>query len=283
MWPFEKRKKDVLVLGCRGMLGSDVMARFEEMSRDPESGIGRVVGLDREDGVRLDSDEVLAKDGLRTWFGRNGRFGLCLNCAAFTDTKTAESGGGRAASWRLNALAPRYVARACFEAGAELVHVSTDYVFSQFSHGGEWARSKRGFGEYDEPFPCNAYGEHKLAGETFAKEEAKELGGRLRILRTSWLYGAKGAKSFVHRFAKNVARSLKEGKADIETTSNEFSVPTSTATVVRYMESVALGRFDSWAPDVVNAVPKWGGAEPPSRLDFARAALDELAKRDARF
>jgi hypothetical protein len=49
------------------------------------------------------------------------------------------------------------------------------------------------------------------------------------------------------------------------------------------MESVALGRFDSWAPDVVNAVPRWGGSVPPSRLDFAQAALDELAKFDARF
>ncbi len=280
MWPFGRKKKDVLVLGCRGMLGSEVMAKFAELASDPESGIGRVVGLDREDGVRLDSDEVLARDGLRTWLRRNGRFGLCLNCAAFTDTRAAEAGEGRAASWRLNALAPRYVARACAEAGTDLVHVSTDYVFSQFSCGGCLA-GRSGFSEYDEPFPCNAYGEHKLAGEQFAREEFRDGRARLVILRTSWLYGAAGAKSFVHRFARNVAKSLKEGMAEVETTSNEVSVPTSTAVVARYMAAVALGRFDDWVPDVVNAVPRWDA--PVSRLDFARAVLEGLSKSDARF
>jgi len=56
----------------------------------------------------------------------------------------------------VNALFPHLLARACGDAGARLIHVSTDCVFS----------GRRGnYGEQDNPDPVDLYGRTKLLGE----------------------------------------------------------------------------------------------------------------------
>jgi dTDP-4-dehydrorhamnose reductase len=82
---------------------------------------------------------------------------------------------------RVNADAVGFLREACERAGAHLVHVSTDYVFS---------------GEASEPYPeghptgpVNAYGVSKLAGEVAAGLEAT-------VVRTAWLQSVDGANVF---------------------------------------------------------------------------------------
>jgi dTDP-4-dehydrorhamnose reductase len=65
--------------------------------------------------------------------------------------------------------------------GALMVHYSTDYVYD----GGKsspWV-------ETDPPNPLNIYGKTKLAGD----EAIAAVGGDYLILRTSWVYGARGS------------------------------------------------------------------------------------------
>jgi dTDP-4-dehydrorhamnose reductase len=62
-----------------------------------------------------------------------------------------------------------------------MVHYSTDYVYDG-SKQGSWV-------ETDAPGPLNVYGETKLAGD----EAIAAAGGDYLILRTSWVYGARGA------------------------------------------------------------------------------------------
>ena len=112
-----------------------------------------------------------------------------INCAAWTDVDGAEA--HEAAATRINGEGVLIVARACADAGAMLVHYSTDYVFD-----GEATVPYR----TDQPRkPLNAYGRSKAAGE-----EALELYGGPALnwlcLRTSWLYGPWG-KNFVRTIA----------------------------------------------------------------------------------
>lgn len=99
---------------------------------------------------------------------------LVYNCAAFTDVDACEEEPVRATA--VNGEGAGNVAGACARAGAALVHLSTDYVFS----GGE-----RGHAEADPPDPVNAYGRSKALGEALVRE----AGGDWRIVRTSRLFG----------------------------------------------------------------------------------------------
>ena len=78
-----------------------------------------------------------------------------INCAAWTNVDGAET--DEAAATRINGDGAGHLAAAAAEAGAHIVHVSTDYVFA---------------GDATEPYPedaptgpIGAYGRSKLAGE----------------------------------------------------------------------------------------------------------------------
>jgi len=102
---------------------------------------------------------------------------LVLNAAAWTDVDGCEADPAR--SLLVNGEGPGYIAAACQEVGATLVHFSTDYVFS-----GDQAI----YFEDDLPSPINAYGHAKALGE----ERVATLCNDHRIVRTSRLFGPIG-------------------------------------------------------------------------------------------
>ncbi|HMG50546.1 MAG TPA: dTDP-4-dehydrorhamnose reductase [Inquilinus sp.] len=101
------------------------------------------------------------------------------NCAAYTAVDKAEA--ERDQAFAVNATAPGVIARACAEAGAALVHISTDYVFP-----GDGDRPWR---EDDPIAPLSVYGESKAAGEAAVRAALP----RHIILRTSWVFAAHGS------------------------------------------------------------------------------------------
>ena len=103
---------------------------------------------------------------------------------------------------------------ACNNYKAKLVHFSTDYVFDG---------SKEGlYTEEDNPNPLNEYGKSKLFGEYFIQEQMEDY----LIFRTSWVYG-EGKQNFIYKLT-GWAKSQEYLKAACD----EFSVPTSTRTIV---------------------------------------------------
>jgi dTDP-4-dehydrorhamnose reductase len=155
----------VLVTGAIGQVGCEVAAVCAAAGDD-------VVAAGRSELDIADRDAVL---GAVTMI----RPDVVINAAAWTEVDACEDDPARA--FAVNALAVRNVADACARAGAHLVHVSTDYVFS-----GELDRP---YHEWDETSPRSVYGASKLAGE----REALILGPSVTVVRTSWVCGAHGA------------------------------------------------------------------------------------------
>jgi dTDP-4-dehydrorhamnose reductase len=106
---------------------------------------------------------------------------IVINAAAYTDVDGCEDNSVYA--FAVNGNGPGYIAHACDEVDAILVHFSTDYIFDG---------TKTEYREDDRPNPINIYGESKLLGEISIAKNLQNY----RIVRTSWLYGSHG-KNFV--------------------------------------------------------------------------------------
>jgi dTDP-4-dehydrorhamnose reductase len=116
---------------------------------------------------------------------------IIVNAAAHTAVDKAESETELAQL--LNATAPGALALAAQAAGAWFVHYSSDYVFD--------GSGERPWKETDPTGPLSVYGRTKLEGERLVRA----AGGRHLILRTSWVYGARGGN-----FAKTMLRLAAE-------------------------------------------------------------------------
>ncbi|KQO23983.1 dTDP-4-dehydrorhamnose reductase [Acidovorax sp. Leaf76] len=116
---------------------------------------------------------------------------VIVNAAAYTAVDKAESEPDFART--LNATTPGAIAQEAAKLGAWLVHYSTDYVFD--------GSGSRPWVETDAPAPLSVYGRTKLEGE----RRIAEAGAQHLILRTSWVYAARGGN-----FAKTMLRLAQE-------------------------------------------------------------------------
>lgn len=114
-----------------------------------------------------------------------------INCAAYTAVDKAED--NEELCRRLNSYAVGLLGKAAHEAGAKMIHISTDYVFS--------GTSCLPYKETDDTRPVSTYGRTKLAGEEVLMEVCPDA----VIVRTAWLYSEFGSN-----FVKTVLRLGKE-------------------------------------------------------------------------
>jgi dTDP-4-dehydrorhamnose reductase len=152
---------------------------------------------------------------------------VVIHSAAWTDTSGCERDPERA--MLVNATGARYVAEAARDAGATMLHVSTNEVFD-----GEKGAS---YDEDDATHAINAYGRSKLAGEVAVRETLPEH----YIVRTSWLYGP-GRASFPEKVLQN---ARKDGHLRLVT--DEVATPTLTtdlaAAIGRLIETREFGTY----------------------------------------
>jgi dTDP-4-dehydrorhamnose reductase len=138
---------------------------------------------------------------------------VIVNAAAYTAVDNAES--EREAAFAVNATAPGVLAGEAKRNGALLVHYSTDYVFD--------GTKPAPYVEEDEPNPLNVYGASKLAGE----RAIAASGCRHLILRTSWVYGPRGANFYL-----TMLRLARE-RPELRVVDDQVGAPTSSIEIAR--------------------------------------------------
>lgn len=130
----------------------------------------------------------------------------CINCAAYTAVDKAETDEDQA--YLINADAVAILAKICSQNNAQLIHISTDYVFD--------GTATQPYKETDTTNPVSVYGQSKLHGEELAIKHCPNA----IIIRTSWLYS-----SFKNNFVKTMLRLMKE-KESIHVVNDQFGCPT---------------------------------------------------------
>ena len=141
-----------------------------------------------------------------------------INCAAFTKVDEAEKNEKGATLY--NALAPGYLARACWEAGVHLFHFSSDYVYHN--------HLRRPLKEDDPTEPKGVYARTKLEGE----QEIVYSGVSHTILRTSWVYGPGG-----HNFVNTMLR-LGKMNSELKIVGDQVGAPTFTFDIVDVVKDI---------------------------------------------
>jgi dTDP-4-dehydrorhamnose reductase len=177
---------------------------------------------------------------------------VIINCASTGDVDRCE----REPEWAfaVNEAGPRHLARAARAFSAEMIHVSTDYVFDG---------AKAGFyTQEDEPRPESVYGQSKLAGERAVRAECEQS----YILRTSWLFGA-GGKNFGSRVLE-YARTVPRLKGVIDQT----SIPTYAPDMAVRIEEILARKTYGLYHVTSTGVTTW--------YEFARLALDLAGLKD---
>lgn len=162
-----------VVVGAGGQLGRALVARLAD----------QVAWAPTRDQLDI-TDAAAVQKGVARF-----RPDVVINAAAYNGVDAAEKAPGDALA--VNAAGALHLARAAADAGALLVHVSTDYVFD--------GAQSRPYVEEDVPRPINAYGISKRAGEMMVEA----AGAPALLLRTSGVFGRGGSRakggSFVER------------------------------------------------------------------------------------
>ncbi|AEB30197.1 dTDP-4-dehydrorhamnose reductase [Carnobacterium sp. 17-4] len=141
---------------------------------------------------------------------------VIYHCAAYTAVDAAEE-EGKEFNQLVNIIGTRNIAETAEEVGAELVYISTDYVFDGTNQDEYRVDSL--------PNPKNEYGRAKLEGEKIVQE----ISTKAYIIRTSWVFGEFG-KNFVFTM-----QHLAETHSRLTVVSDQVGRPTWTRTLAEFM------------------------------------------------
>lgn len=235
---------NILVLGSQGQVGWELARSLLPL--------GQVTALGRQE-VDLSNPDALRQAV------RASEPGLIVNAAAYTAVDKAESDESLAMT--VNGMAPGILAEEAKQHKALLIHYSTDYVFD--------GMSPRPYLETDPTNPQSAYGRSKLAGE----EAIAAAGCDHLILRTSWVYGARG-----HNFMRTVLRLARE-RESLRIVADQTGAPTWSrwiADATAHIARQAIGRQS--VREFSSGTYHLACADQTTWHGFANAIVDEYRK-----
>ena len=224
----------VLILGCNGQLG---VALIETAPTDVE-----IVGFDLPE---LDiTDAAAVMDIVR---GSNAA--VIVNAAAYTAVDNAESDAEECQAVNVNG--PQNLAAAAKECGAQLIHISTDFVFD--------GESSEPYKTNDPTNPLSVYGRTKRDGELAVLKTLPDSGV---VLRTAWLYSKTGSN-----FVKTMLRLMQE-RDELNVVSDQVGTPT-------WANSLAAAVWAFAEAPRLSGIFHWTDGGQASWHDFALAIQQE--------
>lgn len=185
---------------------------------------------------------------------------VVINCAAYTDVDGAET--DEAGAFAVNEAGPGHIARACARAGAQLIHVSTDYVFN----GDFGGAAPQPYEPSDQTAPQGVYARSKAAGEQAVLAALPEA----VVVRTAWVYTGGAGKDFVA-----VMRRLAAGDGPVDVVDDQTGSPT----YVGDLAAALLQIVDDRVPGPILHAANEGAV---SRFEQARAVFEECGADPAR-
>ena len=195
---------------------------------------------------------------------------VVINCAGFTAVDRAESEPD--AARRVNVDGAAHVARAAANAGALLVHLSSDFVFD-----GRSAPYRTDAA----PHPLSVYGRTKRGGEL----AALGAGGRVLLVRVQALYADDG-RTFASRIAHLLQRNTSELRLDDMRIVQPTWAPVASQQIAALARAGTTGTFHvgcagrtTWAGFGRALAARLGVA--PAFEAVPTAALDAPARRPA--
>ncbi|MBM4066546.1 MAG: dTDP-4-dehydrorhamnose reductase [Planctomycetes bacterium] len=248
----------ILVIGSHGMLGRDLVNRLSNLSDQKNPG-NEVIAADREH-VDITHGEDASK------FIAQIKPDVIVNCAAFSNVDACETQISNA--FAVNATGAKNVALAGKQAGAKVIHISTDYVFDGMKNAP--------YLETDKPHPLSVYGKSKLEGEI----AVQETNGNCAIIRTAWLFGP---------YRKNFVTTMLElGRKNrsVSVVTDQYGSPTYTADLSCAIQTVIsrdlqgiyhvtnIGRCSryEWAQKIFELTGNQVSVLPLKTADYQRAA-----------
>ncbi|MDX1285285.1 MAG: dTDP-4-dehydrorhamnose reductase, partial [Draconibacterium sp.] len=225
----------ILITGAYGQLGSEIKDIVQNYPG------WNFVFID------IDTLDITDENAVKSFFKENS-FDFVINCAAYTAVDKAESDVENAD--KVNAIAPKILARITNQIGIKFIHISTDYVFD--------GNANQPYSETDNVNPQGIYGKTKLEGEQNCMAENPKT----VIIRTSWLYSG-----FGNNFVKTMLRLGKErGKLDV------VFDQTGTPTYAADLANTILEIIDSL--EFVPGIYHYSNEGVTSWFDFAKAIFE---------
>ncbi len=228
-------KRRILVTGADGMLGVDLVTELRTQGREVIASTVADMDITCEARVR-DALNAIRPDAV-------------IHTAAYTAVDLAEK--EKEKCLRVNTEGPVYLAGACRDINADLMYISTDYVFD--------GASDNPYIETDKPGPASVYGLSKRLGE----EAVAALCPAHKICRTSWLIGPHGITGT--NFVEKILKAARDGRP-LSVVSDQKGRPTFTfdlaRLLIRLLDVPETGVFHT----TNSGEATW--------FDLARAALD---------
>ena len=230
----------ILITGANGQLGNEIKALSANYS------VWQFLFTDVEE-LNITDENAVNK------FFTSTQPDYIVNCAAYTAVDKAESDFETAQ--KINALAPKILAKYAKKVHAKFIHISTDYVFD--------GEANTPYSEEDKVNPKSAYGETKLQGEKNCLHENPQS----IIIRTSWLYSSYG-----NNFVKTMLRLGKES-GQLSVVFDHVGTPTYAVDLADAIISI-IGIAENNKEKFVPGIYHYSNEGVASWYDFAKAIFE---------
>ena len=213
----------IIITGAKGQLGTDVVRELKKRNV-------------KHIGIDLAELDITDDDAVQSFFAAQQSGVTCvIHCAAYTAVDKAED--EQELCYAVNEKGTENLAKACRRINAEMIYISTDYVFDGGDEGNGNSGGTQPYETNGRKKSLSTYGKSKLAGEEAVKKHLEKY----YIVRISWVFGHTGAN-----FVKTVLR-LAESRDELNVVGDQIGSPTYTPDLAKLLCDMALsGKYGEY-------------------------------------